>query len=144
MKARKPRHGIILMVTGVIHSFIVGIPFFWEKWREFAHRFFFNITPHELKFDRPLIQNFRDIPAEAALWFFISGIALLLLGQIVHSIEIATGRVPRYLGWELLVFGLLFSWMIPISGFPVFLVPQSIFMIVRQMKLGNPTWQKQM
>ncbi len=138
----KPQHGIILIITGMIHTF-VGVTLFWEKWCEFPTKFFFNIAPHELKFDRPLIQNFLDLSAEATLWFFISGIVLMILGQIVHGIEVQTRRIPSYLGWELLAFGLVFSWMIPISGFSIFLVPQAIYMIIRQRTKGNQAWQKQ-
>jgi hypothetical protein len=75
---------------------------------------------------------FQDPPAESAIWFCVSGVALFLLGQLAHRIESREGRLPAYLGWELLALSLVFGWMIPQSGFLPILLPQAVFMIVRK------------
>jgi len=128
----KAVHAKLLMATGVIHSFPIGIPLYWEKWKEIASRGFLNAAPHRIDFERPIHEGLLDIQAEAAIWFFIGGVALFVLGHLVHAFEVQVGRLPRFLGWELLGISLAFWWMIPISGFPVFLLPQAVFMILRQ------------
>jgi hypothetical protein len=133
----KAVHGKILMATGVVHSLVLGVPLYWEKWTGFARAYFLNAAPHRLDLSKPLYSGLLDLPAEAAIWFFIGGVALFVLGQVVHHIEISSRPLPRFLGWELLALSVLFTWMIPISGFPIFLFPQAVFMIVRQSRVSE-------
>ena len=78
------------MVTGVIHSIVVGLPLYGQKWLEFAGKFFLNVTPHTIGEGGPLGLGLIDLHAEAALWFFMTGVPLFVLGQVVDGVERST------------------------------------------------------
>ncbi|MEV4429512.1 DUF6463 family protein [Streptomyces sp. R-07] len=51
-----------------------------------------------------------------AMWFMISGVALLGLGLLTRRYVIATGAMPAETGWILLTLGIPVSLLVPVSG----------------------------
>ena len=117
------------MATGVVHSALVAPLIYHERWEVFVGRGFMNISPHSMSDDFTF--TFSDIGDEAAIWFFAGGVLMFLVGQLMHSLEMRSGKLPPYLGWELLAIGSFFGWMVPQSGFTLLIIPQAVFILVR-------------
>jgi hypothetical protein len=82
----------------------------------------FNAVPHTLV-PPTMVSPARD----AVFWFFFTGFALFVLGQLVDAWERKGVALPRLLGWELIALSVTGAVLMPISGFGVFLLPYSIF-----------------
>ncbi len=57
-----------------------------------------------------------DDARSAALWFMLTGIALVGLGLLTRRHLIATGRLPTEIGWILLAAGIPLVFLNPTSG----------------------------
>ena len=117
------------MGTGILHSAVAAPLFYQSRWLSFLKKGLFNVSPHSLSEDYSM--TFSDIGSEAAIWFFVGGILFFLVGQLMHSLEKKLGRLPTYVGWELLAIGCVFGWMVPQSGFTLLIVPQAIYILAR-------------
>ena len=124
----KLTHGKILILIGVGHTLASLLPsFFLNQWREFSSAFFFNVSPHVLSGPLAVI----SFEKEAAFWFVSWGILLVFFGLALDHIEKSSGQVPKTLRVSWFIFSVLSSIMLPVSGFPILVLPQSIRMLVR-------------
>ena len=116
--------GIFLVATGILHT-IVAIALGWEAFVEIIRDgLFINVSS-------------RELSHEFALWFFICGIFVILLGQVLHIyIKREQKPAPLSFGYSLLVFTILGCIVEPGSGFWLFL-PQALIIIVANMKAGK-------
>jgi len=130
----KPIHGKILMATAVLHSGIIAPLIYWDKWLEFFGKGLLDVSPHSLTAGPPIIAGIFDMTAEAAIWFFIGGVVFFITGQLMHHLEKNMGKLPAFVGWELLAVAIVFAWMLPISGFTFILIPQAAYILVRYRK----------
>ena len=116
--------GIILIATGILHT-IVAIVVGWNALVEIVRDgLLINITS-------------RDCTHELALWFFICGIFVILLGQVLHFyIKKEQKPAPLCFGYSLLVFTILGCAVEPGSGFWLF-IPQALIIIIANKKGEN-------
>jgi hypothetical protein len=113
--------GIFLIATGILHT-VVALALGWEAIVEIIR-------------DGLLINVMsREITQEFALWFFICGIFVILLGQVLHFyIKREQKPAPLSFGYSLLVFTIFGCIVEPGSGFWLFL-PQALIIIFANKK----------
>jgi len=116
--------GIFLIATGILHT-IAAIIFGWEAFVEIIRNgLLINITS-------------RDCTHELALWFFVCGIFVILLGQVIHFyIKKEQKPAPLSFGYTLLVFTIFGCIVEPGSGFWLF-IPQALIIIFANKKIRN-------
>lgn len=90
------RGGVALIVTGVIHTF-VGVAAYGSTLADIAGEGIFNA-----------IGSNPGPTRDAALWFLVTGVSLIVLGRLARWAQRATGTLPRSLGWS--VIGWRSSW----------------------------------
>jgi uncharacterized membrane protein HdeD (DUF308 family) len=104
--------GPLLMAIGVLHL-LASLIFYPQPVAAIAQDGFFNaVELNPAQFDR-----------EAAFWWTVSGVMLLILGSLVHWAQAQTGTLPAFLGWALLALGVAGVILMPASGFWLFLPP---------------------
>ena len=112
--------GIFLVATGILHT-IVAIVLGKEAFMKIIQDGLYNVT--SLDFER-----------EFAIWFFVCGIFVILLGQVIHYyIKKEQKPAPLSFGYSLLVFTLFGCIVEPGSGFWLFL-PQALIIIFAHRK----------
>ncbi len=110
--------GPLLMATGVLHL-LAGFVFYPEPLAAIMQDGFFNaVELNPAQFDR-----------EAAFWWMVFGVMLLILGGLVHWAQARTRTLPAFLGWSLLALGVAGVILMPVSGFWLAL-PQAVLMLV--------------
>jgi hypothetical protein len=116
--------GFFLIATGIFHT-IVAIILGWKAFVEiFRDGLLIDVTS-------------RDIMHEFALWFFICGIFIILLGQVLHFyIKREQKPAPLFFGYSLLVFTIFGCIVEPGSGFWLFL-PQALIIIIANKKMKS-------
>jgi len=114
--------GIFLIATGILHT-IVAIALGWKAFVEIIQDgLLINVTS-------------RELTHEFALWFFVCGIFVILLGQVVHFyIKREQKPAPLSFGYSLLVFTIFGCIVEPGSGFWLFL-PQALIIIFANKKV---------
>ncbi len=112
--------GILLSATGVIHI-IVGIISEWNIYKEM--------------FIDGLVNSIgNDTQKNLTFWFFIVGVLLIMLGQsLQYYIKREQAPAPLFLGYALLVFSILGSLIVPVSGFWLF-IPQALIIVCAKRK----------
>ena len=127
-KVKKPNlwkySGIFLIATGLLHT-VVAIAYGWDAFVEIIK-------------DGLLINlSSRALSHEFALWFFVCGIFIILLGQVLHSyIKKEQKPAPLSFGYSLLVFTIFGCMIEPASGFWLF-IPQALIIIFAHKKRRN-------
>ena len=112
--------GIFLIATGILHT-IVSIALGYE-----AHL--------EIITDRSIDVTSTDTWHSFAFWFFICGIFIIFLGQVLHYyIKREQKPAPLSFGYGLLILTIFGCIIAPISGFWLFL-PQALIIIVANKK----------
>ena len=81
----------------------------------------------------PATVGHTDFESFAALWFLLFGIFLIPLGLLVHSIEKQKLALPPYFTWTYLLVVLIGVYMVPNSGITFFMLPQAIYMLIRNL-----------
>jgi len=120
--------GIFLIATGIIHT-IVAIALGTETFLKIINDGLYNFT--EIDYTR-----------EFAIWFFICGIFVILLGQVLHHyIKKEQKPAPLSFGYSLLIFTIFGCIVEPGSGFWLFL-PQALIIIFANKKKGNQSDKK--
>ena len=116
--------GIFLIATGILHT-VVAILLGWKTFMAIVRDgLLINITA-------------RDYTHEFALWFFICGIFVILLGQVLHFyIKKEQKPAPLCFGYSLLVFTIFGCIVEPSSGFWLF-IPQALIIIFANKKVEN-------
>ena len=64
-----------------------------------------------------LFDTLSSAEREAAFWFEAGGILMILLGALMRHGELRGAPPPRWLGWSLLLSGLLGAVCLPVCGF---------------------------
>lgn len=108
--------GMFLSATGIIHM-LVALTKEWNVYKEF--------------FCDGLIDSIgNNIEKALSFWFFIIGILLIMFGQTLHHyIKKEQVPAPLFLGYTLLIFSVLGCFIMPVSGFWLFL-PQALVIIL--------------
>ena len=122
----KITNGKIVILIGIIHSLMTVSPFVYGKqFGQFARRSFFNIN------DGFLTIGQLDYETFAAFWCLFFGIMLFPLGILLDYIEKKNINIPRQFIWSYLVTTLIGVYMIPLSGFTIFLLPHAVYMLIK-------------
>jgi hypothetical protein len=112
--------GIFLVATGIIHT-IVAIALGKEAFMEFIRDGIYSATE----------PNYAHA---FAIWFFVCGIFIILLGQVLHHyIKNEQKPAPLSFGYSLLIFTIFGCIIQPGSGFWLFL-PQALIIIFANKK----------
>jgi len=107
--------GIFLIATGILHT-IVAIVLGKEAFLKIIRDGLYNVTS-------------LDYARAFAIWFFICGIFVILLGQVLHYyIKKEQKPAPLSFGYSLLIFAIFGCIVEPGSGFWLFL-PQALIII---------------
>ena len=107
--------GIYLVATGILHT-IFAIPFGKDAFLKMIREGLYNVTA--LDYERAF-----------AIWFFVCGIFIILLGQVLHHyIKKEQKPAPLSFGYSLLIFTIFGCIVEPGSGFWLFL-PQALIII---------------
>ena len=107
--------GIYLIATGILHT-IFAIAFGKEAFLKIIRDGLYNMTA--LDYERAF-----------AIWFFMCGIFIILLGQVLHHyIKKEQKPAPLSFGYSLLIFTIFGCIVEPGSGFWLFL-PQALIII---------------
>jgi hypothetical protein len=112
--------GIFLIITGIIHN-AVAIFLMHDIYRQIIQSGFVNAVA-------------GDFGRWFASWFFICGIFIIFLGQIVHHyIQRGQRPAPAFFGWTLLALSVFICIAEPISGSWLF-IPQALIIIFSNRK----------
>ncbi len=111
--------GQLLMATGVLHL-VSGFVFYPGPLFAIAGDGFLNAVEPDVAFS--------TFDREAAFWYMIFGVMLLMLGGLTHWAQAQTGTLPAFLGWSLLALGVVGVILMPASGFWLAL-PQAVLML---------------
>lgn len=101
--------GRAIVGIGVVHT-LFGLWFMRGTLRELLHEGLFN-TVH------------GQPTREATFWFLFTGLALVVLGALVHWLEARGIAPPAFLGWSLLALTGAGIFIMPASGFWLLLAP---------------------
>jgi len=113
----KITNGIIILLIGCFHIFCTFLPVLYSKqFSNFSKFYFFNID-----------MGFESF---AAFWFFYFGIALVIIGLVVHLLEKAIRILPKSFIYSYFVFVIIGCYMVPLSGMTYFMLPHSLYMII--------------
>ena len=109
--------GIFLVATGILHT-IVAIVLGKDTFLEIIRDGVFNVTSMS-----------QDYTRMFAVWFFICGIFIIFLGQVLHHyVKKEQKPAPLFFGYSMLVFAIFGCIVEPGSGFWLFL-PQALIII---------------
>jgi hypothetical protein len=115
--------GIFLIATGILHT-IVAIVLGKDAFLKIINDGLYNLTS-------------IDYTRAFAMWFFICGIFVILLGQVVHYyIKKEQKPAPLSFGYSLLILTIFGCIVEPGSGFWLFL-PQALIIILANKKTGG-------
>lgn len=111
--------GPLLMATGVLHL-LVGPILYPRPLAAIAQDGFLGAVDLDpARFDR-----------EAAFWFMVIGVMLLILGGLVHWAQAQTGTLPVFLGWSVLALGVGGVILMPASGFWLAILQAVLLLVV--------------
>ena len=97
--------GPLLLATGIIHT-LVGLLAYAAPLADIGRAGVFNAVGSHA--DR-----------DAAVWFLLSGVLLITLGQLSRWVQQQTGTLPAFLGWTLLGVAAAIAILMPVSGWPL-------------------------
>jgi hypothetical protein len=118
------------MLTGVIHILLVVMPgVYADQFLVFMNSLFFNINDGLAGF--PLFGGVLNHKEFAAFWFFYAGALLFIYGQVLDELEKREGVIPRHISLTFISVSLVGAYMIPLSGMTFLLIPQGIYMYLR-------------
>jgi hypothetical protein len=113
--------GLFLVATGILHT-IVAIVLGKEVYLKIIRDGLYNVTS-------------LDYTRAFAIWFFVCGIFIILLGQVLHYyIKKEQKPAPLSFGYSLLIFTIFGCVVEPGSGFWLFL-PQAFIIIAANKKI---------
>ena len=100
-----------------------------------------------LAYARPLAAIGRDgfvnavdghVDRDAAFWFLMTGVLLVLLGQLVRWAQRRLGTLPAFLGWSLLALAAVGAILMPFSGFWLLLVAAVLALAAARARDARP------
>ncbi len=127
---KKITNGVLLIVIGLLHTqFVLSSGGFGKQFSKFSDSLFFRIS--QGMDELPAAAGKTNFESFAAFWFFIFGVFLIPLGLLVHSIEKDKRILPHTFTISYFIAVLIGCYMIPNSGITIFMLPQAIYMLVR-------------
>lgn len=128
----KITNGKIIILVGIIHTTLTVMPFVYGKqFMTFAQHYFFKINDGFFEMGQLNYETF------AAFWCFFFGLLLFPLGILLDSIEKKKIAIPREFIWSYLILILIGVYMIPASGFTIFMLPHAVYMLIRSKREGS-------
>lgn len=126
---KKITNGILLIIIGLLHTqFAFSADGFQKQMLHFSKSYFYKISGGMEELPASIgLTNFENF---AAFWFLYFGIFLVPLGLLVHFIEKQEQVLPHYFTVSYLVVVLLGCYMVPNSGITIFMLPQSVYMLI--------------
>lgn len=107
--------GLFLSLTGVLHI-CVAIIDFGDKYKGMISDGF--------------VRSLSDTNRALAFWFLVIGGLLIIMGQTLsHYIKQTQQPPPLFLGYILLAFSIVGCFIVPVSGFWLF-IPQALIIIL--------------
>ena len=76
---------------------------------------------------------------DAAVWFLLSGVLLITLGQLARWAQQRTGMLPAFLGWTLLGIAAAVAVLMPASGWPLVAAAGGLLLAAARRKLRHGT-----
>ena len=114
--------GIFMVATGMLHT-VFAIIFGKEAFLKIIQEGVFNF-PTSIDYERAF-----------AVWFFICGIFIIFLGQVLHHyIKKEQKPAPLFFGYSMLIFTIFGCILEPGSGFWLF-IPQALIIIIANKKM---------
>jgi hypothetical protein len=114
--------GIFLIITGVIHN-IVAILLLHEPYLQIIKNGFINTVTAN-----------GDVGRLFAFWFFMCGIFIIFLGQVIHYyIRREQQPAPLFFGYSMLALSIFICFVEPVSGSWLF-IPQALIIIFAKRK----------
>jgi hypothetical protein len=101
------RGGLALTVTGAIHT-VYGLVAYGATLADIAGDGVFNAVGSSAGPDR-----------DAALWFLVTGVLLIVLGRFARWAQRVTGTLPPFVGWSVIGVAVLVGVLVPASGWPL-------------------------
>lgn len=133
----KINHGKLLILLGFLHTTLSVLPVaFGKQFANFAHRYFFKISPGLSEF--PLLGGQMNYENFAAFWFFYFGLMLFPLGMLVNYVQKEVKKIPVVFCQVYLAVVLVGVYMIPFSGMTFLMLPHAIFMLIDSKKTTQP------
>ncbi len=115
------RFGVpLLIATGIIHT-LVGLLAYAAPLADIGRAGVFNAVGSHA--DR-----------DAAVWFLLSGVLLITLGQLSRWAQQHTGTLPAFLGWTLLGVGAAVAILMPVSGWPLVAAAGGLLLVAARVK----------
>ena len=95
----------LLLATGIIHT-LVGLLAYAAPLADIGRAGVFNAVGTHA--DR-----------DAAVWFLLTGVLLITLGQLCRWAQQHSGTLPAFVGWTLLGVAAAVAVLMPVSGWPL-------------------------
>jgi hypothetical protein len=126
----KITNGVLLVAIGLLHTRLaISSDGFGRQFSVFAASNYFSISDGLTQL--PAEPGRTDFASFAAFWFFYFGILLIPIGLLVHSIEKERRALPCLFTLSYLIVVLVGCYMVPYSGMTFFMLPQAIYMLVK-------------
>ena len=122
----KITNGKIIMAVGIIHTVLTPVVYS-KQFLSFAERFFFKINDG-------FMESQINYETFAAFWCLYFGLILFPLGALLDIVEKKNIMPPSAFIWTYLIVILIGVYMIPYGGMTIFMLPHSIYMLVRYRK----------
>ena len=106
--------------TGLIHT-AYGLLAYWPVWALIAGDGVFNAIGSSPRPER-----------DAALWFLVSGVLLIVVGRTAGLLHRTTGTVPGLVGWSVIGIAAVVGILAPASGWPLVAVSGILLVVRRQ------------
>lgn len=125
---RKISNGIVIIFLGLMHT-NYALTSFSVKFHDFFNSYFFKISKGTDEL--PAAPGKTNYETFAAFWFFYYGLAIILIGILVHNFERKMRIIPHSFTISYIVFLAVGSYMVPSSGMTFFMLPHAIYMLLR-------------
>ena len=116
--------GHVLTAIGVLHLAVGSLAYAGPLAAIGRDRFFNAVDGH--------------IDRDAAFWFMLTGLLLVLLGQLVRRAQRRLGTLPAFLGWSLLALSAVGALLMPFSGFWLLLVAAVLALAAARARGAGP------
>ena len=113
----------LLLATGIIHT-LVGLLAYAAPLADIGRAGVFNAVGTHA--DR-----------DAAVWFLLSGVLLITLGQLARWAQRQTGTLPAFVGWTLLGVAAAVAILMPASGWPLVAAAGGLLLAAARTKMGR-------
>jgi hypothetical protein len=125
-KLNKITNGKTIIIIGVIHTVLTPI-YYAKQFQNFTCQCFFKIN-------NGFMETQMNYETFAAFWCLFFGLILFPLGILLNSIENRNLQIPGSFILSYLIVILLGSYMIPLGGMTIFMLPHVVYMLIKNRK----------